>query len=261
MLMSDKNDNNVLDAMFYSTKHKKSIPEYLSIWIINIIGVTCILTMIVFAYKLISNQSNLRVLCDTILNQNASIAEVEKIADYIGTLHTMITAIDYNAILALVYSILSTLCLGVGLFFLKTVYSRQKEMKIQTVEMGRYIELCELINHYNATCVSIYNYAILLNLSIHSKNTDVVNETYCRLRDTVKDCDKQLNFIINSYTSIPTTSTTTLRIDTLGYAQQSFNALKDETDLAQDNKNEIDAFIKTIDSIINTSLSYTKKSK
>ena len=250
MPKNKKNDDDLLEILFYDTKHKASFSEHLSVWIINIIGVSCILSMIVFAAKLFLNQNDLTMMCNNLLSKGISVTEVETVSEYIGTIHSMITAINHNEILALIYSILSTLCLGVGLFFLKTVYSRQKEMKILTKAMGDYIELCELINHYNTTCLSIYNYATWLNISIQSNLSNNNNEFYCRLRDAIRDCDKQLSFIIKQYPKIPPSTSTIFRIDSLGYANQSLMALKDSGTVDMDGVKEISEFIQIIDTII-----------
>jgi len=244
-----KNEDDFLELMFSETKHKKSFSEHLCIWIINIIGVVCILSMIVFAAKLILNQNDLSTMCNSLLNNGVSKTEVEAITEYIGTIHSMITAINHNEILALVYSILSTLCLGIGLFFLKTVYSRQKEMKIKTEKMADYIDLCELINYFNTICISVYNYATLLSISIKSKISNN-NEFYCRLRDAVKRCDKQLDSIFELRSEIPKTTATTLRFDSLGYANQSLKALKDSGTICKEDEKEINSFIEDIEEIM-----------
>lgn len=111
-----------------TVNEKKNFSGFIITLILSLIAIVCLLSLVVFTFMLLFNQNELRILSNHLLSSGRNIIEIEANTKYVNTIHSMLTVVDHTQILALIYSLLSTICIGVGLYLLKEIRSRQKEL-------------------------------------------------------------------------------------------------------------------------------------
>jgi len=220
----------LMDMLMDSEKRKNFIQHSIGI-ILVLIGIVVLLSLVVFTCMLFINQNDFRSLSRNFLEQGE--AEVETILYYINTIHSTLAVVDHTHILALVYSLLSTLCIGVGVYFLKVVYSRQKDLSDKAKAIEERFESLEMKDKFNSTCNVIYHHCTLLKLFHCIEKSDgnrelvenSINECLVRIRIALKDC---LN-LAERIKEKQRTSSNEISLYTLGNAKTALDDFGEET--------------------------------
>lgn len=229
--MSKITDIDDADLLNIGEKDNGFLQKAISV-VIFLIAIVCLLSLVVFTCMLIFSQNDLRVLSNQLLSENKSGDEMASITYFINTLHSMQTVVDHNQILALIYSILSTICIGICVYCLKIIYARQKDLSKKAKDIEKMFEGFETKDRFNSLCNALYSYCTAYRLyycfEIKEDNRGVIengiNECFLHIRRALTDCEKLAKCIKERKLS----PSNMVSLTALGYAKTALEAFKNE---------------------------------
>lgn len=249
-------------------KHIERIVQGFILILILIIAVVCVVSLVSFTVMLLLSQNDLRVLSQLLLSRYSeySLDEVMEVTKFIETLHSMQTVIDHTQILALIYAVLSTICVGIGVYFINRVYSLKGTLEKQANELNdkvvgltekanklddkfnninEALKKSELNSNFYATCNSLYSYCMLLRLfytmdTVAKDDDDIqhgITECILSIKASIEDC-KKISTNMKVQKQKPSLSI-------LSYARRTMEALA-----KKNNDTEVADIVKEIDKIL-----------
>jgi len=233
MFKLKKSKQNLLDVL-ETGEIKKSFMHHAIMGLLALTAMTVLLSLIAFTIMLLFSQNELRLLSHRLLSRFNDIEEIVVVTNFVNTLHSMQTVVDQYQILALIYSILSTICIGIGIYFLKVTSIRQKDLGDKAKNIEDIFGDLFAKDKFNTLSNALYSYCMsyrlyhCIEITVNNSNSIDNGKIEClvRIQTTVREC-QELSKLMKG--SKPTPSNR-VSINTLGYAKTTLEALAKEKD-------------------------------